>query len=139
MSAQTLSIAKGEVKGKHTLAAPGDELAAVLDELARHLEEFLGLVHCGGFVCVVCRVFEWCVREVGGFSLLVWFGGNRYCGCVVFVWCRILRVKFNCGGSCAAVEGQLACWSSRRTRKAGVRVWPPVLNKPPFVKAACLK
>lgn len=29
-----------------TLAAPSDELAAVLDELARHLEEFLGLVHC---------------------------------------------------------------------------------------------
>ena len=39
-------------RGKHTLAAPGDELAAVLDELARHLEELLCLVHCGG--CDMC-------------------------------------------------------------------------------------
>jgi hypothetical protein len=31
---------------QRTLAAPGDELAAVLNELARHLEELLGLVHC---------------------------------------------------------------------------------------------
>jgi hypothetical protein len=67
---------------KRTLAAPGDELAAVLDELARHLEEFLGLVHC----CCVC-VCVWfvgrvggLVRAVGSFGLLVWFGGNRYCG-----------------------------------------------------------
>lgn len=39
---------EGEVCGRErrTLAAPGDELAAVLDELARHLEEFLGLIHC---------------------------------------------------------------------------------------------
>jgi hypothetical protein len=46
---------------KRTLAAPGDELAAVLDELARHLEEFLGLVHC----CCVC-VCVWFVGRVGG-------------------------------------------------------------------------
>lgn len=38
---------------ERTLAAPGDELAAVLDELARHLEEFLGLVHC--VLCVLVR------------------------------------------------------------------------------------
>jgi hypothetical protein len=37
---------------RRTLAAPGDELATVLDELARHLEELLCLVHCEG--CVVC-------------------------------------------------------------------------------------
>ena len=41
---------------RRTLAAPGDELAAVLDELARHLEELLCLVHCEGCVCV-CRVW----------------------------------------------------------------------------------
>jgi hypothetical protein len=75
---------KGDIRdSRRTLAAPGDELAAVLDELARHLEEFLGLVHCGGFVCVVCGIFGWFVSEVDAFSLLVWLGGNRYCGLVV--------------------------------------------------------
>lgn len=46
-----------EAEGKErrrTLAAPGDELAAVLDELARHLQELLCLVHCEGCVCCVC-------------------------------------------------------------------------------------
>jgi len=55
------------------LAAPGDELAAVLDELARHLEEFLGLVHCCW--CVWCVWYVCCVgfvRVFGSFALLVW-------------------------------------------------------------------
>ena len=50
---------KGDPRMKRTLAAPGDELAAVLDELARHFEEFLGLVHCECvWVCVVA-CFGW--------------------------------------------------------------------------------
>ena len=53
----TLSMSR-EVKGclRRTLAAPSDELAAVLDELARHLEEFLGLVHCCWYMWCVCCV-----------------------------------------------------------------------------------
>jgi hypothetical protein len=66
------------------------------------------------------RSLYWCgLEEIG---IVVWLLG---------VWCRLLRVKWDCGESCAAVcllEGQLACWSSRRERKAGVRVWPPVLK-----------
>jgi hypothetical protein len=47
-------IAHGFISGRRrTLAAPGDELAAVLNELARHLEELLGLVHCEDCVWVV--------------------------------------------------------------------------------------
>jgi hypothetical protein len=34
-------------------------------------------------VCVVCGIFGWFVSEVDAFSLLVWLGGNRYCGLVV--------------------------------------------------------
>jgi hypothetical protein len=50
---------------RRTLAAPSDELTAVLDELARHLEEFLGLVHCSWCVCVcVCVWVDRCVRLV---------------------------------------------------------------------------
>ena len=80
-----------EVKGclRRTLAAPSDELAAVLDELARHLEEFLGLVHCCW--CVWCVWYVCCVgfvRVFGSFALLVWLleGVGRaslVCGCVV--------------------------------------------------------
>jgi hypothetical protein len=61
-------------------------------------------------------------REVGGFSLLVWFGGNRFVVWLLVVWCGMLRVKFNCGGSwagCCKLEGQLACWSSRRAESWG--------------------
>ena len=76
-------------RGKHTLAAPGDELAAVLDELARHLEEFLGLVHCCW--CVWCVWYVCCVgfvRVFGSFALLVWLlegvgMASLVCGCVV--------------------------------------------------------
>lgn len=49
---------------RRTLAAPGNELPAVLDELARHLEELLGLVHCG-FCCLVIsavRINSGCCR-----------------------------------------------------------------------------
>lgn len=47
-----------------TLAAAGDELAAVLDELARHLEKVLGLIHDWRFVwCVWCGVVM-CFRGV---------------------------------------------------------------------------
>ena len=61
-------VISGTSKGRvmrRTLAAPGDELAAVLDELARHLEELLCLVHCDVCVvlcCVVWRVVYSCCR-----------------------------------------------------------------------------
>jgi hypothetical protein len=74
-----LSMSREEkVYLRRTLAAPGDELAAVLDELARHLEEFLGLVHCCWcwYVWYVC-VFGVDCGEIGGFLVVgVVFRGN---------------------------------------------------------------
>lgn len=40
-------------RGRPTLRAARDEAAAVLDELARELEEFFRLVHCESVMCAV--------------------------------------------------------------------------------------
>ena len=52
----TLPNALVTAGGRHTLRATGDELSAVLEKGTGHLEQFLGLVHCGGSVRVIPKV-----------------------------------------------------------------------------------
>jgi hypothetical protein len=113
-----LSMSREE-KGylSRTLAAPGDELAAVLDELARHLEEFLGLVHCCWSVwcvwCIVCFYLVCIAASVRSVvSCCYWCGfgkgiGMGEFGGLLVVWCKMLRVEVGLVASRRQLEFEL--------------------------------
>ena len=96
-------VLPGPARGRvirRTLAAPGDELAAVLDELARHLEELLCLVHCAFAVCL-CGLRVVCKKN-SGVGL-----GRSFVKCEIwFVVLLVVRWMFRAVGSIE--DGELA-------------------------------
>jgi hypothetical protein len=116
-----------------TLAAPGDELAAVLDELARHLEEFLGLVHC---VCVCVCWLVW-VGVVGRTRFSISFHcwcKSKEVGMVVVEWSGVGWMLQQVNSRCLSLlSGQL------EFERAAAKSWGRREQEPRFQGLAVLK